>query len=175
MGQEKTKRTILKVLELSAADRQPEERTLQQGDPVTKFFDWLLEADLFDCAVLASRKGMLQRPDWPRVVLTAHEAKSGRPLLERAARSGFGLVICTRSGRSDLAEFFGRLGYRVEGSGIFGGGDEHDPVRPAWNREVLEQMVAVASRLCEHPLCVFGHDGDPVYLLYSDDSQHESG
>lgn len=160
----------LKVLELlaDASNRVGAGEVLLPMSPVTDFFDWLFDANSFECAVLIPRKGLLWRKHaaWPSVIVDAEVARHSRDVLEKAAQSGFELIIGTRLKLEDLSSFFCRLGYREQGEGIFGSGDKHDTERAAWNKESFAQGVVIATKLCAHPLCVFAHDGDPVYLLY---------
>lgn len=161
----------LQVIELSAdaSRRAATGQVVLSKNPIADFLDWLFNANSFECAVLIPRKGFLRRKRaiWPQVVVNAGEAESSRDVLEDAAQSGFELVIGTRSTVEELSNFFNRLGYREDGKGTYGGGDKHDPARAAWNKESFAQAVTVATKLCEHPLCVFAHDGDPIYLLYA--------
>jgi hypothetical protein len=169
-----TGKVALKAIELSAPDWQQQERTSLQGDPLKILLDWLFESNRLDCAVLAPRSRALQGPSWPRVLLAEYSGTPARGTLEKAARSGFRLVICTRVGHKQLIEFLSRAGYQVSGESIWGSGDEHDPLRPAWNKEVLSQIVAVAARLRGNAICLFGHDADPLYVLSNGDSEHRS-
>ena len=162
---------VLRVVELSAPNWQQQERASLHSEPLKTVLDWLFETKQFDCAVVAPRSGILQRHGWPRVLLAEYNRPSERAILERAAQSGFRLVIGTRGGRQELTECFERVGYRVSGEGIYGTGDRHDPLRPASNAGALEQTVAIASRLCRNTLCLFGHDADPVYLLLDESSE----
>ena len=137
-------------------------------DPIHSFFDRLLEGGLFECAVIVAKKGLLSRKDqtaWPLVIPSADDAKSARVDLEKIARAGFQLIVGTKSSLRDLETVFEALGYRKAGQGTYAGGDEHDPVQAAWEKEGFLRAVAVATELCDHALCVFAHDGDPVYLL----------
>jgi hypothetical protein len=137
-------------------------------DPIRSFFDRLLADGLFEVAVLVAKKGLLGRKDqiaWPLVIESVDDAISARSNLEKIARSGFQLVVGTKSSRRDLEALFESLGYRKVGQATYGSGSDNDPARAAWDKESLQRAVVVAARLCDRPLCVFAHDGDPVYLL----------
>jgi hypothetical protein len=137
-------------------------------DPIRSLFDRLLDGGSFECAVLVPKKGLLGRKEqiaWPQVIASADDARSARANLEKVARSGFQVIVGTNSGLRDLEALFESLGYQEAGKGTYAGGGEHDPVQAAWNKEGFMRAVAVAKKLCDHTMCVFAHDGDPVYLL----------
>lgn len=161
----------LKVMELTGdfSRRVAAGEIVPNHDPIRYFFDWLFETNSFEYAVLVPKKGFLKknkRTIWPHVIGDVDEAKAGRDVLEKAAQSGFELIIGTRSNLEDLSNFFHRLGYRDGGNGDKVNAGEHDPARVAWNKDSFVQAVAVATKLCSYPLCIFAHDGDPIYLLY---------
>jgi hypothetical protein len=137
-------------------------------DPIHGFLDRLLDGDLFECAVVVAKKGLLSRKDqtaWPLVIVGADDAKRARVDLEKIARAGFQLIVGTKSSLRDLETVFEALGYRKAGQGTYADGDAHDPVQAAWEKEAFLRAIAVATKLCDHALCVLAHDGDPVYLL----------
>jgi hypothetical protein len=137
-------------------------------DPIRGFFDRLFDGSCFGCVVLIAKKGLFGRKDqiaWPQVIASVDDAKSVRDELEKLARSGFQVVVGTNSSLRDLETLFESMGYRAAGTGLFAGGGEHDPAQAAWDKEGFLRAVNVATKLCDQGLCVFAHDGDPVYLL----------
>jgi hypothetical protein len=157
----------LKTIELCAAGYTSPE--LMPADTVSQFFTWVFDTNVFDCAVLAGKEHIFGSLDCPRVIVTTREARNRRGLLETAAHSGFELLIALKTELREVTELFEGFGYRTCGHGTFATHDEHDPKAAAHNNEALEEAVMVASRLSRHPLCLFAHDGDPVYLLYRED------
>lgn len=75
------------------------------------------------------------------------------------------MVVAVKVDLDELIGFFRRFGYQVEGEGALGDGGEHDPLVPACNGDALKQAIDAAATLSHHPLCLFAHDGDPVYLM----------
>jgi hypothetical protein len=160
----------LRVVELSGnfSQKAATGGVVSGQDPIRSFFDRLFESHSFECAVLVSKKGLFGKKDrvvWPQVIASADDAKGARGDLEKMARSGFEVVIGTSSTLQELETFFRTLGYQEAGKGTYASGDEYDPVRAAWDKEGFLRAVLVATKLCGHTLCVFSHDGDPVYLL----------
>ena len=86
-------------------------------------------------------------------------------MVEEAAESGFRLILGVNSSLDDIVAAFTKLGYRVEGRGVYGDGGEHDPMMAAPSDVGLARGVQVASDLCGATLCMFAHDADPVYIL----------
>jgi hypothetical protein len=165
---------ILKAIEMSmdASARFARGETLLSDRPESEFFHWLIQMNAFDCAVVLPKRSLLQQVfrgqqlAWPQVTTCPDELKRARPIFEETALSGFRLIVGVKSGIDELVAFFARLGYRLEGRGVYGSADQHDPTSATWNRAALQQGVQVASKLCQSPLCVFAHDADPVYLLH---------
>lgn len=166
----------LKSVEMSldASRRISRGELIAAETPLSAFLDWLVESGSFECAVWVPERTILQQficrleQTWPRVLVSTSDLRRARPSIEKAARSGFRLVIGVRSEWNELEKFFTRVGYRVEGSGLYAKGGQHDPTVAAWNKEAFMGAVRVASKLCRSLLCVFAHDADPVYVLYNE-------
>ena len=133
-------------------------------DPINDCLQWLLAEDLLDCIVLASERRLFRSNDWPMVILSKAEVTDNLDVLEKSINAGFSSVIGTQCSLIALRDYFLRLGLTVDGQTRLGSGDDHDPLASSWNPQLI-QAIAVAERLCEHSLCIFAHDGSPVYIL----------
>jgi hypothetical protein len=164
---------VLKTIEMSRdASARFARGEILSDQPASECFQWLERMNLFECAVVVPKRTLLQKlfrspePAWPQVVMGPDEFRVALPMFEATALSGFRLIVGVKSGVDDLVAFFAGLGYRLEGRGVYGSGDPHDPTSATWSKAALQRGVSLASRLCRSPLCVFAHDADPVYLLY---------
>lgn len=163
-------------LYLRASERYAKGEAILSNNPVSRFFDWLLDTRSFGCAVLVPERGILQRifhshrEARPQATISSEEFRARRPTFETAAMSGSRLVVGVRARSDILVAFFLGLGYHVEGTGLYASGDPHDPIGANWQAEDLMQCIDVATALGQSTLCIFAHDADPVYILYREDS-----
>lgn len=139
--------------------------------PVSAYFDWALTPERFSHLVVPAEtwswmKRLLGRSKKsPQLMSDLHATLAHRRALLQLARSGFGLLIGTKSDLGGEEEFLSRLGYSRAGASILGMGGAHDPIRAAWNRQPLAAAVELALTSPQQTVCIFGHDGDPAYLL----------
>lgn len=139
--------------------------------PVSAYFDWALTAERFSHVVVPAKtrswvERLLGKPKQsPEAMSDLHATLARRRELLQLARSGFSLLIATKSALGSEEDFLGGLGYWRAGVSVLGMGGAHDPLRAAWNRRPLAAAVEVALTLPCQAVCIFGHDGDPIYLL----------
>jgi hypothetical protein len=136
------------------------------ADPIVAFFDWVIASDRFGCVVVARARRYLRSAQPPLLIRTASDAANKRRFLEKECRAGFRAIIAVNRDISETIALLARLRYEEEGRGVVGGGGEHDPLGSAWNRDALSQALAMATESCGGHLCLFAHDGDPVYLIW---------
>ena len=165
-----TDTTFPRVIELSGdfSQKAASGTVVSAQDPIRAFFDRFLDDAHFECVVLVGKKPWLGRKgqvEWPQVITSAIDARSARKDLEGIAKAGFELIVGTKASPDNIESFFKKLGYTETGTGRFADESKHDPARAAWNKEGFSRAVNLASKLCDRTLCVFAHDGDPVYLL----------
>ena len=137
-------------------------------NPVGSFLDWLFESGTFGCAVLVPTAGILRiksAPEWPQVIVDVNDARNSRAFLEKRAKSGFELVVGISMASEVVLEVFRGLGYDESSPRQFPNADLRDDLQATWNKESLVQAITVATKLCNQTLCVFAHDGDPIYVL----------
>jgi hypothetical protein len=154
----------LGVLELSRADRPPEEPP-PCDDPAGAFLDVALSSDVFRAVVFVG--GRRKQSEEPQIVTDLTEAIRQRPAVAKAMQVGFEVVFGVGMSIPDLEAQFAAWGYRELGRGRFGTGDDYDPTEASWSPEAFARAVEQAA-LHATTLCIFGHDWDPVYLLSAD-------
>ena len=152
---------MFEVVELSSSTRPAEEAS--SGEPISSFLKWLQVKGTFECALILPREGIWRKAILPSIAVTPGAVERHREGIETAVRLD-GAVIGVRTPRDAVLTFFSGFGYQIVGETTFGSGDKCDP-KTAFCREILTEAVEVASRLCQHTLCVFWHDADPIYLL----------
>lgn len=141
-------------------------------DLVKSFYEWQFRAGTFDFALIARRGGgtlfgfhKTQEANLCQVILGIDQAKDALETLQVSANRGFELVVASNSSLDEIEEFWKQMGYRLSGRSQLGSRGEHDLLPAAWNPDVLEHTLSVASRMGGKTLCVFAHDADPIYLL----------
>jgi hypothetical protein len=133
-------------------------------DPIDDCLRWLLAEDLLDCIVIAPERRVFRSNDWPMVIVSKADVADNLDVLEKSINAGFSSVIGTKCNLIALRDSFLRFGLTVDGQTRLGSGDAHDPLASSWNPQLI-QGIAVAERLCKQALCIFAHDGSPVYIL----------
>jgi hypothetical protein len=141
--------------------------------PVSAYLDWALTPGRFCHVVVAAEsRSWLQRllggtEALPQMTTDLGMALARQPDLLKLARAGFRLLIGSRDDDSSEEDFLCRIGYSRAGASMLDGKGVHDPLSAAWNRRSLEEAVQLALAWPCRTVCIFGHDGDPVYLLRS--------
>jgi hypothetical protein len=157
----------LAVLELSRADRPPEEPP-SCDDPAAAFLEIALTSDVFRAVVFVG--GRRNQSGEPQIVTELTEAIRQRLAAKKAMQVGFEVVFGLGMSIRDLEAQFAAWGYRELGRGRFGTGDEYDPTEASWSPEAFASAVEQAA-LHATTLCIFGHDWDPVYLLSAESTE----
>ena len=142
------------------------------GAPVSAYLDWVLTPGRFSQVVVpAGNRLWLQRllrkpARLPNMIsdLDAIIARQ-RDFLQLAC-AGFGLLIGSKETVGAVGSYLRGLGYVKVGTSRLNGGP-HDPLMAAWNRRSLKAAVQLAFASPSRTVCIFGHDGDPAYLLHS--------
>ena len=145
---------------------------LSSLDLVRGFYEWQFQTGTFDFAIVSKtgsgtlfgfQKNQEAKPC--QVILGIDQAKDALETLQVSANRGFEVIVASKSSLDDIKEFWKQKGYRLSGRSQLGSGGEHDLLPAAWNPDVLEHILSVASRMEGKTLCVFAHDADPIYLL----------
>jgi len=142
---------------------------------IKRFFEWQFKMGTFDFVLMSGSKdrpllSALKKPEANlfRIISNIEEAVNALDDLEDTSNRGFELVMASSSSIAEMEGFWKQQGYRVEGSSPLGSGRKHDLLSAAWNKESIERMIYVATRMRAKLLCVFAHDADPLYLLVQD-------
>lgn len=163
------------VAELTAERSSQKPKTDFSGsslDLIKSFYEWQFRMGTFDFALILRSEGTslfsaLKKSESNvcKTILGIKEAEIALDTLQAASNRGFELVVASNSSIEEMEEFWKQKGYRVVSRSRLGTHKEHDLLTAAWNKEALERMIYIASRMGGKSLCVFSHDADPLYLL----------
>lgn len=158
----------IEIVELSsdASKRTAEDPYSVHDDPISAYLDRVLSQEYFGSITIPGRRRTLlgrllvRAGEPPAMLRDLGVARNRRQEFLRLARSGFALVIASKEEISETIRFLSTLGYRrcscVTVSDLF---------HAAWGAESLRRAVDMAIKVPNNTLCIFGHDGDPAYLL----------
>jgi hypothetical protein len=140
--------------------------------PISAYLDRILSPEHFShVAFPAKAPSWLSRlihrktKEVPVRVDDLDAASARRQELLQVAGAGFALLIGTKDDLDREVEFFREMGYAPAGASKVGSNGAHDPLSAAWNRQSLAVAIQTAWTNQCRTVCIFGHDGDPVYLL----------
>ncbi len=140
-------------------------------DPLAEFLNRALCPDRFVCLVLTPRKKtitqcLLRVPEMLPVVLTnLEEVMSRMQMILPLVSSGFRVLIALSEPRQSLQRHIIGLGFQDAGESTLDADSEHNPLKASWNQKELITAVNTAFARPVQSVCLFGHDGDPLYVL----------
>ncbi len=162
------------VVELSGEGRWQNPETADDPKTIVKaFFDWQFQQNAFDYAVVCScpsyQSGILKKifgraEKFLSVCMSTKYAKQYDTVLMNHALRGFELIVATQHNYSMCCEFFRKFGYVNAREYEFSLVNATLP--GAWNKEEINDALLLAIKLGGKEFCCFGHDADPIYLIF---------